>query len=302
MWRAGDSITPEVQLVRPLAEGSMGQVWAARHRALGIDVAVKLIGRGVVEDDDRRRLEREARAASEIASPHVARVFDHGRTPAGDPFMVMELLEGEPLDTRLEREGRVALDEVAALVTQIADALDRAHAAGIVHRDVKPANLFLARTAHGTSAKLLDFGVAKWMGTDGADGVLTADGSLVGTPHYMSPEQIIHGSRLSIQVDLWSLAVVAYECLAGRRPFEAATLDDLSLTIFASRFPRLTEIRPDLSPGLDMFFARAFRKKVDERYTDVRAMATAFEDLSRRHRGYDEDAATAPRHAHHDPD
>jgi len=298
-----EHLTPDIELLRPLAEGSMGRLWIARHHLLGVEVAVKLIALEALDDENRQRFEREARAAAAIAGDHVVRVLEQGHTARGEPYMAMELLDGEPLADRLERERRIALDDVVAIVSQLGSALSRAHAAGIVHRDVKPSNVFLTRTASGVALKLLDFGVAKWLNVDGPGHDLTADGNLVGTPHYMSPEQILHGGgKLSPQADLWSLAVLAYECLAGRRPFEAATLNDLSLVVFGSRYPPLTEIRPDLSPAFDVFFARAFRKKATDRYGDVGAMVAAFADVARRHVGYDEDAATAPRRAYRDPD
>jgi serine/threonine protein kinase len=289
-------ITPRVRLERPLAEGSMATVWVAEHLSLETRVAVKLVSGDGVNEELLARFEREAKAAAQIKSQHVAQIFDYGVSDDGAPYMVLELLDGESLAAHLERLQRLSLEDCNIVVTHVARALSKAHTLGIVHRDIKPANIFLTRSEDGLLVKVLDFGVAKRLhGTTAQGAKLTADGMLVGTPPYMSPEQILYGSaRLSSQADLWSLAVVAYRCLTGELPFVGDTLNDLSLAVFRASPARVSAIRPDLPPAVDTFFARAFRKKLDERFDTAANLAEAFAELTHKLSSYHDDAVTVP--------
>jgi eukaryotic-like serine/threonine-protein kinase len=291
MPKAGDRIA-QVRLSRPLAEGGMGQIWVGEHLERRVDVAVKLVDERHLDPEAVQRFEREAATIAEVASPHVVRMFEHGRTPSGLPYMVMELLSGESLAARLARQRRVAPGELGTIVAHAARALTSMHAASIIHRDIKPSNLFLSPTDDGPWCTVIDFGVAKRLG--GSDSAsLTADGHLVGTPHYMSPEQLLHGSdKLTPHVDLWSLAVVAYQCLAGALPFRAERLGDLSIAIFGSTYVPISELRPDLSAAFDAFFARAFRKKLSARFPTADELAAAFAELVGEVE--DDDVATVP--------
>ncbi len=284
--RAGEQVTPQVRLVRAIGAGGMGSVWVADHLTLKTQVAVKFILAGREnESDARERFSREAEAAAQVKSPHVAQIFDHGVTDDGIPFIVMELLEGEDLGRHLQRNHRVQLREAAAIVTQVCRALGRAHSKGLVHRDVKPANIFLCDV--GTPerfVKLLDFGVAKVMGTDPAS--VTKSGSITGTPAYMAPEQLLGNKDIDHRADLFSVAVLAYELLTGRRPVVEDTAVAIALRLHTRGMPPASEGMPELSPELvphvDEWFAKAWAIDPKDRYDSATTMAEDFDVLVRR--------------------
>jgi serine/threonine-protein kinase len=213
---AGQMLTEQLRLVRRLGEGAMGEVWVASHQSLDAEVAVKLLRLRDHDPEAEARLALEARAVARLGSPYVVQVFDTGATAGGELYIVMELLRGEDLDQRLSRLGPLSLGDAATLMTQLGSALARAHEIGLVHRDIKPANLFLVDTGGALHLKVLDFGVAKHGWAD--DLAMTASGVLVGTPHYMSPEQLLDPRRVDHRADLWAAAVVAYTVLTGRLP------------------------------------------------------------------------------------
>jgi serine/threonine-protein kinase len=276
----GEQITPHVRLIEPLAEGSMGTVWVADHLTLHTQVAVKLIAaeRGAGDEELGLRFAREARAAARIKSQHVVRIFDYGISSSGTPYMVLELLEGESLAARLARDAVLSIEETATIVVHVARALSKAHELGIVHRDIKPANIFLMQGEEGLFCKVLDFGVAKELPAGGArpaGAELTLDGALVGTPEYMSPEQML-GGRVDRHADLWALAVVAHLCLTGRLPFIAKNIEALAKILFAGTRVPPSALRAGLSAELDDWFARAFQKKKEARFTSAEEMASEF--------------------------
>ncbi len=211
-------------LVERIASGGMGEVWRGIDQVLGRPVAVKLLSAGHAGDElFRARFRAEARYAAALSHPYIARVFDYGESsPLGGPYLVMELVDGEPLSAILERVGRLSPDITLEIVSQAARALDAAHQTGIVHRDIKPGNLLIM--ADGTT-KITDFGIAKARETQNA-AQLTATGIVMGTALYVSPEQAT-GSNVTGSSDIYSLGIVAYECLAGEPPFVA----DQPLTI-----------------------------------------------------------------------
>jgi serine/threonine-protein kinase len=223
--RRHELIGGKYRLVRPLAKGGMGSVWVARHETLDIDVAVKVIARP--ERAGRTalgRFEREAKTAAQLRSPHVVHVYDFGLAN-GQPYIVMELLQGEDLATRLSREGPISLAEVASIIGQAAKGLAAAHDLGLVHRDIKPSNIFLAKAHREQLVKVLDFGIVKDLRAT-QPGTETSTGVIVGSPYYMSPEQTRAG-KLDARSDVWSLGAVAYEMSCGMRPFEGASLGDV---------------------------------------------------------------------------
>jgi eukaryotic-like serine/threonine-protein kinase len=205
------------ELIERIAAGGMGEVWRGADQILGRPVAIKLLAAAHASDEQfRARFRAEARYAAGLSHPGIARVFDYGETsPLGGPYLVMELVNGEPLSTILEREGRLPADVTMDIVAQSARALDIAHQAGIVHRDIKPGNLLI--TADGTT-KITDFGIAKARAS--LDANLTATGIVMGTALYVSPEQAT-GATVTGASDIYSLGVVAFECLAGQPPFIA---------------------------------------------------------------------------------
>jgi serine/threonine protein kinase len=215
----GALVSDRLRLERLLGEGGMGCVWIAQHLTLGTRVAVKFVSAELAASHPEiaARFSREAAAAAKITSPHVVRTLDFGATPQGTPYLVMELLEGESLAERLEREQRVPPAEAATIVSHVANALSEAHRLGVVHRDIKPGNIFLTRAGRAVFAKVLDFGIARDVAA--TTGAATQTGALLGTPQYMSPEQLMSAKGVDSRADLWALAVTAYEMLVGTPPF-----------------------------------------------------------------------------------
>src|SRR5688500_4451427 len=218
----GDRIADKYVVESIIGEGGMGLVVAARHVELDQRVAIKLLLPAIAElGTAAERFRREARSAARIRSDHVCRVLDVGSLPSGVPYLVMEHLEGCDLATELERRTRLPVAEAIEWVLQACEGLAEAHSVGIVHRDLKPANLFLARRSDGSKRiKLLDFGVSKALDDSGAgQHKLTQTSTLVGSPLYMSPEQLSSSRDVDVRTDIWALGAVLHELLSGKPPF-----------------------------------------------------------------------------------
>ena len=268
-------VTQNVRLVRPLSEGGMGSVWVADHLALHTAVVVKFMTRDLAANPEARsRFSREAAATAQVKSPHVVQTLDHGITDDGRPYIVMELLEGRDLSSHLEASGRMSPREVAFVVSQLSRALDRAHARGIVHRDIKPENIFLCDSGDGEIfVKLLDFGIAK-ANIPKLDGS-TKTGSLFGTPFYMSPEQLVGAKEIDFHSDLWSLGVVAFEAMTGKKPFEAETVGGIAVKAHTDPLPKPSTHVPDLPSAIDGWFAKACARDPQARFGSAKEMAEA---------------------------
>ncbi len=257
-----------------LGQGGMGAVYRATHVALNREVAVKLLlGR---EARDAGRLVREARAAAAIRHAHVVAVHDVAALPDGTPFLVMELLDGETLDRRLEREGRLEVIDAIEIAEQLLAGLEVVHRAGIVHRDVKPANVFLLR-GDRPRIKLLDFGVSKI----GDESRLTRTGEIVGTPRYLAPEQA-RGAELDLRADVWAVGVVLYEMIAGELPFAAETVSGIVTRILVDTPLPPSAHRPEVPKALDRILEVALAKDPAERYESAGAMQLALGRIHRR--------------------
>jgi eukaryotic-like serine/threonine-protein kinase len=257
------------ELAETLGAGGMAHVVAAHDRLLERRVAVKLIRDELLGDEpSRQRLLREARAAAALHHPNTVAVFDVGSDE--QPFIVMELIEGESLADRLAREGRLEVRDAVAVATAVLDGLAAAHDRGLVHRDVKPSNILLP-VAGGV--KLADFGIAKAVSgvTD-----LTATGSVLGTPRYLAPEQAA-GQGATPASDLYALGAVLYECLAGRAPFEADSPLAVALAHQQQPVPPLADAAPEVPSALAAAVERALAKRPEDRYPDARTMRTALE-------------------------
>jgi serine/threonine-protein kinase len=260
------TISGKYKLGRMLGEGGMGSVYEAEHLGLAKRVAIKLLSENFAEDEVFvKRFRREARAMAAVTHDNIVQVTDTGEDEHGVPFIVMELLDGETLHQQLERAGRLAAEHTVAVLEQVAQALDEAHALGIVHRDIKPANIFLADAGVGVAVKVLDFGMAKRTGV-GEPSVVTEAGRSVGTPDYMSPEQLLSAREVDHRTDQWALAVVAYRCLTGRLPFSSATFAGLCMAICTGRHAAPSLIDPRLPRALDEWFARALDVDRDQRF------------------------------------
>jgi eukaryotic-like serine/threonine-protein kinase len=271
---AGLMVTPSVRLERLLGEGGMGSVWLADHTTLHTRVVVKFISADHITNSEAlTRFSREAAAASQVKSPHVVQTLDHGVTPDNLPYIVMEHLEGQDLEHHLGEHRMMRAKEVLELVGQLCKALEKAHAAGIVHRDIKPSNIFLCDAGDGgLFVKLLDFGIAKGGKLPTLDSG-TKTGSMMGSPYYMSPEQVVGSKEVDFRSDLWSVGVVAFECLCGRRPFEAETLGGLAIKIHTEDLPRASSLNPALTPAIDAWFDRACARAPEARFASARELS-----------------------------
>ncbi len=254
-----------------IGRGGMGSVWRATRLDLGTELALKVMyGDALNKPGGLDRFTREAKAAASLTNPHVVRIIDFGSDPAGGvAFMAMELLVGDSLAARLSSQSALPPERVASVITQVSRALSQAHASGIVHRDLKPANIFLVQNADDELVKLLDFGIAK-----AGDGLSTATGSVLGTPYYMSPEQVNCAKDIDHRTDLWSLGVIACECLTGRRPFAADTLAELAMKIALGRAEVPSRLGP-VPAGFDDWFARATAVDRTQRFQSAAELASA---------------------------
>jgi len=281
--RAGAVLAGKLRLLRPLGQGGMGVVWAARHESLDTDVAVKLIRpeRVIGSSASLARFEIEAKTTARIAHPNVVQVMDYGTVDDSLPFIVMELLDGFSLAELLESGGRLSWASTQLLVQQVGGALGSAHDRGIVHRDIKPHNVFILRqTAEDPLfVKVLDFGIAKLLGDSqvpGAGHTLTETGVIVGSPPYMSPEQIEGRKDIDLRSDLWSLAVIVYEVLTGRRPFDGGSFVGVGKAILDGKYTPASELRGGLPRSVDDFLAKALSVDPDGRFESAREMVAAF--------------------------
>ena len=257
-----------------IGQGGMAIVVAATHIDFHQKVALKfLLPASLQHAELVERFAREARAAARIQSRHVARVVDTGRLPNGIPFLVMEYLEGQDLAQVLKREKQLAPAVAVDHVLQVCEALAEAHGAGIVHRDLKPANLFLAKQPDRRPIiKVLDFGISKM--ADSAT-PLTQGMMMVGTPHYMSPEQLESSKDVDARSDIWALGVILYELISGTRPFSGATIPEVLLQIVSATPAPLREIRADIPAGLGLAVSLCIAKQRERRIPSVADLAAA---------------------------
>ena len=273
-------VAGKYEVLRLIGRGGMGSVWEGRHNSLGTRVAIKFIDVEVADSKEAQaRFVTEARAAATLHSKHAIQIYDHGVTEDGRPYMVMELLTGEPLDKRLDRLGRLSLQETARILGQVSRALQRAHAQGIIHRDLKPENIFLVRAPDEDDevAKVLDFGIAKIKATPGEQGLSssTKTGAVLGTPYYMAPEQARGLRTIDTRADLWSLGIIAYKCVTGVLPFEGVSVGDLLVKICTATPPTPSLTVPGLPPAFDSWFQRALGREPEQRFQTASEQADA---------------------------
>ncbi len=261
----GETLAGTYRIERVLGEGGMGVVLLGRHLRLDKQVAIKLLRREAVRALGAPRFVQEARIAAKLKGDHVARVYDVDEVD-GTPYLVMEYLEGSTLAGELDKQGPFSVERAVDTVLEACEALAEAHSLGIVHRDIKLENLFLARAPDGSSRlKLLDFGVSKVLGADS----LTRTAALVGSPVYMAPEQLESSKDVDSRADIWSLGVVFYELLSGKQPFGGDTLPQLCVSIREHEAPSLVGLRPDVPAELDRVVQRCLAKRRQDRYPSV---------------------------------
>jgi serine/threonine-protein kinase len=270
----GDVLMGKYRVDRFLGMGAMGVVVAATHLGLDQRVALKFMLPGKGAQSERlERFLREARSAVRLKSQHVAKVLDVGTHESGAPYMVMEFLEGCDLAALLERRGTLPIEEAVEYVLQTCEAVGEAHAAGIVHRDLKPANLFLTTRAGGSPCiKVLDFGVSKHQGSELK---LTNEREALGSPLYMSAEQMMSSKNVDARSDLWALGVILYELIAGKTPFHAEQLPQLCARIFHGAPTPLANFRPDAPAGLEAVIFQCLQKDRTRRWSNAAELAAA---------------------------
>ena len=274
----GDVLGGKFRIERVLGQGGMGVVVQAMHLQLDQRVALKfLLPDALVHPETVARFAREARAAAKIRSEHVARVIDVGTLDTGSPYIVMEYLEGEDLSAHLRKRGTLGLAEATGFLLQACEALAEAHAAGIVHRDLKPANLFLARYPDGTPCvKILDFGISKIIGgAEGRELDMTRTTAIMGSPYYMSPEQMRSTRNVDARADIWALGVILYELVAGRVPFEAETMPQLCALVLQDAPPPLGSFAQTGSPSFEAVVLRCLEKDPARRFQSIAELARA---------------------------
>ncbi len=270
----GDVIASKYRLDALLSEGGMGSVWQAFNVQLEAAVAIKVIRGEVDRELLMKRLVQEARAAAKLGHPAIVRVFDVGESEFGYPFIVMELLSGRSLGALLTAERRLPATRAVQLLLPVADALMAAHAKGIIHRDLKPDNIFLALNNEQIQPKLVDFGIVKLSEQSRGRARLTEDGTILGSPQYMSPEQARGREDLDHRTDVWSFCVVLYEAVSGQVPFSNPNYNALLLSIQTDPLPSLTELLAG-DAGLWRIIERGLAKDMAERFQSVAELGEA---------------------------
>src|SRR5450432_681374 len=279
MVQQGDLLAGKYRVENVLGEGGMGYVVAALHEQLNQRVAVKLLSPLLSENEDSvTRFLREARAAVRIRSEHVARVLDVGELPDGSPYMVMEYLLGRDLAAELDEREQLEIPQAIDYVLQACEAVAEAHSIGIIHRDLKPSNLFLTRRPDGSAlVKVLDFGISKAIAPEEGElelpASLTATHSVLGSPSYMSPEQVRRPKSVDVRTDIWSFGSILYEFLVGEGPFPGDSPLAVLAAVVSDPTPSIRERRQDVPFELEAVVFKCLRKDPADRYRTIAEFA-----------------------------
>ncbi|WP_437577991.1 serine/threonine-protein kinase [Sorangium sp. So ce887] len=273
-YQEGDLVAGKYRLVRKLGEGAMGTVWVGAHVVLGSEVAIKLMRPELRSAELAEYFLREARAAGRLNHAEVVRMFDFGEDAKGDPYLVMELIEGESLRSVLSREGRMTSERAIALLLPVAGAMHAVHEKGVVHRDLKPDNVMLVRRAGGRlQPKVVDFGVAKLV-SEREESQASGSFDVFGTPDYMPPEQVLAAPDLDRRADIWSFCAMLYELLSGRPPFSSRNALDGLRAVLQDAVPSLVDTR-GLDADLWAIMDRGLQKEPTSRWSSMRELGEA---------------------------
>jgi eukaryotic-like serine/threonine-protein kinase len=293
----GDKIAGRYRLLRRLASGGMGEVWAASNELTNRDFAIKFLLKEFASNDEAyNRFVREAETTGKLQHPSIVDVFDVAQTVDGRPFIVMELLVGEGLNDRLTREATLSPLQVAAYFSQIAMALDLAHRAGIIHRDLSSSNIFLAqsREHNGICPKILDFGVSKHVGANSGD-FQTCHGAVLGNPLYMSPEQARGAEQVDARTDVWSMGVLMYQCLTGTPAFSSRNYNALMVDIMTQPHRPVSELAPRADRALAVIVEGCLVKDREHRIASASELAERLASVARRLSRAEDAANEGPR-------
>jgi serine/threonine-protein kinase len=269
------------RILRRIGEGAMGAVYEGENIRIHRRVAIKTLHGGVASKADTvTRFEREAQAAGRIGSEHIVEVLDMGELEDGTRFMVMEFLEGMTLSQRIRSKGRLTPEETSVVLMELLEGLAGAHQAGIIHRDLKPANVFLLHSKNGRSdfVKILDFGVSKFSLLGGEEMSMTSTGAVLGTPFYMSPEQAKGSAAIDLRSDIYTVGVIAYECVTGQVPYAAETFNELLFKIVLESPPPAETFVPDLDPAFAAILRKTMARDPADRYQTAAELSRAFEE------------------------
>jgi serine/threonine protein kinase len=279
MLKVGEVVDGKYRVERLLGQGGMGAVFEGYHLLIERRVAIKvLLPEVTASSEGAVRFDREIRAAGRIGNEHILEVFDVGSLPDGSRYMVSEFLSGETLGARIQR-GPLSAQETAGLMLQLLDGLAAAHAAGIVHRDLKPDNIFLLKrkSGHGDFVKIIDFGVSKYKPAGEQALSMTTTGALVGTPHYLSPEQARGDRDIDARSDLFTVGVIMFQAVAGRVPVRAKTFNELLFKIALEPAPKLSEEVPGVDPAFSALLEKSMAREREARFQSASELAAALE-------------------------
>ena len=275
-YTAGDLISGKYRIVRLIGDGGMGVVYEARHEVLGSGVALKFLHADLAKRPGlTQRFLQEARVSATIQSPHVTHVTDVDTAQDGSPYLVMELLTGQSLQAMMDWQGKLPLDQAVDFGLQILSGLEAAHSMGVVHRDMKPDNVFVTPSGGGPLLKLIDFGIAKLRASSEYTKGLTRAGVVMGTPEYMAPEQLVSAHTTDHRADIYSFGVMLFEMLAGCRPADGEDAELIVAAVEGGRVRKLTELVPGLPPGLVALVERATAANREQRFESAAAMRLA---------------------------